>query len=89
MTTIYVIKHETFENTNVFTTQFEKIPEIIAEMFQKYSDVSDISEWSYITLHEGKEFDGDIDGHNPPRNKPGLGVAQPSCEGKTKDNSAE
>lgn len=65
MTTIYVIKHKEMENCNVFTTQKEKIPEIISKLLEKYE--SEMDEWSYLTLQEEQEFEGDIKGHNTRR----------------------
>jgi hypothetical protein len=56
--TIYVIKHKTFENTNVFTTDKMKIPSIIARMESQCEGTE--GKWSYTTLVEGVCFEADI-----------------------------
>jgi len=55
MATIYVIFHETFENTNIFTLDFSKVETIINEMETKYPDTN--GEWRYRAIEENKEFE--------------------------------
>ena len=59
MLTIYVIYHKSFENTNVFTTDESKIPEIIRMLTEKYDETE--GEWRYRKLVENKEFEADMD----------------------------
>lgn len=56
--TIYVITHKTFEDTNVFTTDKNEIPDIIARMEAEYEDTE--GEWSYTKLVEGRKFEAQI-----------------------------
>lgn len=55
MATIYVIFHETFENTNVFTLDFSRVNTIIQEMETKYPDTN--GEWKFIAIEENVEFE--------------------------------
>jgi len=58
MLTIYVIYHETYENTNIFTTDKNKIDEIIKKLIKKYDDTE--GEWNYREITEETEFDADM-----------------------------
>lgn len=55
---IYVIYHSTFENSNIFTTNKNKINDIIKKQEEKYKDT--IGEWKYIEIIEETEFEADI-----------------------------
>jgi len=52
MLKIYVIYHETFENTNVFTTDKNKIDEIISQLEIKYKDTE--GKWKYREIIENE-----------------------------------
>ena len=54
MITIYIIYHETFENTNVFTTDINKIDELKKKLATK--TYTEISEWKYKKIIEEDEF---------------------------------
>ena len=56
--TIYVIYHSELEDTNVFTTDKNKIFELIEKMKNEYKDTD--GEWKYRTLVEGELFDADM-----------------------------
>lgn len=58
MLKIYVIYHETFENTNVFTTDKNKIDEIISQLEIKYKDTE--GKWKYREIIENEEFQADM-----------------------------
>lgn len=58
MVTIYVIYHITFENSNIFTTNKNKINDIIKKQEEKYKDT--IGEWKYVEIVEETEFEADI-----------------------------
>jgi hypothetical protein len=55
---IYIIYHSTYENTNIFTTNKNKINDIIKTQEEKYKNT--IGEWKYTELVEETEFEGDI-----------------------------
>jgi hypothetical protein len=55
MTTIYVIFHVRFENTNVFTLDESKITEIIRKQAEKYEGTT--GEWRWRKIVEGEEFE--------------------------------
>lgn len=61
---IYVIHHETFEDTNVFTTQFEEIEsmiEMMREMMrEKIGTPTERSEWKYRAISELTIFQADM-----------------------------
>ena len=59
MLTIYVIYHITFENTNIFTTDPKRIPELIKQQVEKYE--TEISEWYVRELIEETVFEADMD----------------------------
>jgi hypothetical protein len=52
---IFIIFHETFENTNIFTTNKERIPFLIQKMEEKYSDTK--GEWKFKEIKEETEFE--------------------------------
>ena len=52
--TIYVIYHDTFENTNVFTTNYNKIPYIVKKLAE--DNQTDIKEWQYREIPEEEFF---------------------------------
>ena len=58
MIAIYVIFHLTFENTNVFTTDENKIPEIIQRLTEKYEYT--VGEWRWRKIVEEEEFDAEM-----------------------------
>jgi hypothetical protein len=55
---VYVIYHEKLENTNLFTTNENKIAEIIRQQEKKYQDTN--GQWSWRTIEENVEFDADL-----------------------------
>jgi len=58
MIRIYVIYHLTFENTNIFTTEFNKIFTLIERLENKYPETK--AEWSYREITEEEEFEADM-----------------------------
>ena len=58
MIRIYVIYHSTFENTNIFTTEINKIFTLIEIQENKYPETK--GEWSYREIAEEEEFDADM-----------------------------
>jgi len=58
MIRIYVIYHSTFENTNIFTTEINKIFTLIDIQENKYPETK--GEWSYREITEEEEFDADM-----------------------------
>jgi hypothetical protein len=56
---IYVIYHKTFENTNVFTTDKNKIDEIVKTLVSKYEDTK--GEWRCRKIIEHRMFEADMD----------------------------
>lgn len=58
MITIYIIYHLTFENTNVFTTDKNKIKDLIKLQEEKYKDTT--GEWKYREIIEEVEFEADV-----------------------------
>lgn len=58
MITIYVIYHTSFENTNIFTTDFNKINTLIEYMAKK--TYTDIHEWKYKKIIEEESFQADM-----------------------------
>ncbi len=63
MTTIYVVIHNTFENTNVFFANKNDAIEYINEVVpRKYPDEPS-SSWKIREIKEGQEFGGDLGIH--------------------------
>lgn len=58
MITIYIIYHLTFENTNVFTTDKNKIKDLIKLQEEKYKKTT--GEWKYREIIEEVEFEADV-----------------------------
>jgi len=58
MITIYIIYHLTFENTNVFTTDKNKIKDLIKLQEEKYKDTT--GELKYREIIEEVEFEADV-----------------------------
>jgi hypothetical protein len=58
MIKIYVIFHKTFENTNLFTTDKNKVFTIIERMENKYEETK--GEWNYREITEEEEFEADV-----------------------------
>lgn len=52
---IFVIFHETFENTNIFTTDKDRISLLIAKLEEKYADTK--GEWKFKEFKEETEFE--------------------------------
>jgi hypothetical protein len=59
MLTIYVIYHITFENTNIFTTDKNRIEELTKKMAEKYE--TKLSDWYVRTIVEENDFEADMD----------------------------
>lgn len=55
---IFVVVHETFEETNVFFTNFDQALKRLKK-FAKDTNTH-VSEWRIRTLIEGKVFNGDL-----------------------------
>jgi hypothetical protein len=55
---IFVIFHDTFDGTNIFTTDETKIPQIIKKMEKKYEDTN--GQWHYRKITEGEEFEAEM-----------------------------
>ena len=55
---IYVIYHKTFENTNVFTTDKDKIDEIVKKLESEIEDT--VGEWRCRKLIEHRMFEADM-----------------------------
>lgn len=56
---IYVVRHCTFEDTNVFFTN-PKLAEVkLVELAKQYN--TELEEWSIRTIQEGELFDACID----------------------------
>ena len=60
MITIYVIYHTAYENSNIFTTDKTKIPEIIQRQIEKYPSWFEDGDWKWREIVEETEFQGDI-----------------------------
>ena len=54
MITIYVIYHNTLEDTNLFTTDRSKIDQLIQIMAEHTN--TEVCEWKYKTIKEGHNF---------------------------------
>lgn len=55
---IYVIYHKTFENTNVFTTDIDKIDKIVKKLESDFEDT--VGEWRCRKLVEHRMFEADM-----------------------------
>lgn len=56
---IYVIYHIGFGFSNIFTTNKNKIPELLNRQLAKYKE-TDETEWKYRILEEEEEFLADM-----------------------------
>ena len=55
---IYVVVHRTFEETNIFFTDYSDAEKRIHQLVQDTE--TDVSEWKIITIIEGEPFEADI-----------------------------
>lgn len=58
MISIYVVIHDTTEDTNVFFTSYEKAENFIPKIAS--ATETDILEWAIVELKEGRTFDADM-----------------------------
>ena len=58
MLSIYVVYHNTFEDTNVFFLSIEEAKNYISQMAQETE--TEVTEWSIRRLQEGVKFGGDL-----------------------------
>jgi len=58
MITIYIIYHVTFENTNMFTTNPERIENLKSYLAKK--TYTPIEEWKVKQIKEEEEFQADL-----------------------------
>jgi hypothetical protein len=58
MLTIYVIYHNTFEDTNIFFLNLQEAKDGIARLANETE--TDLSEWNIRKLQEGTKFGGDL-----------------------------
>jgi hypothetical protein len=56
---VYMIYHGTYNEIKVFTSDKNKIPDIIRNQTEKYTDID--SGWKYIDLVENKEYNCKMD----------------------------
>jgi hypothetical protein len=58
MLTIYVVYHNTLEDTNVFFLSLQEARDSITQLAQETE--TDVSEWNIRRLREGVKFGGDL-----------------------------
>lgn len=59
MATIYIIFHDTYENTNVFTLDFSKVKTMMRAMEDNYPGTE--GEWNYKAIEENKQFEANFE----------------------------
>lgn len=58
---IFIVKHITFENTNVFFTDKKVADRYIKEVIPIKYPNENLYDWKIIEITEGEEFEADID----------------------------
>ncbi len=65
--TIYIVKHQTFENTNSWHSTLDAAKEALIRKANKYSKEfkhgrADADTWEIVCIREGENFEADISG---------------------------
>ena len=59
MATIYVIFHDIYENTNIFTLDLSKVKTMIKEMENNYPGTE--GQWRHKAIEENKHFEANFE----------------------------